>query len=92
MITTCRRCKRAYWRYREDTPPPRYCSQLCHDLRGVKLEPTHARPERILSAIRAHLRAAHPGASINEWLDCERCDDLQAAYAEALDWHLARSA
>ena len=86
MITNCRHCKKAYWRYRGDVPPSGYCSVECHAAKGTKRKVYHTRPQAILGELRQHLRDFHPGADILDWIDCELCEGLQARYAEALSW------
>ena len=84
-------CKRPFWRYRKDFPPPGYCSVTCHENRRKKRgeNANVRRPAQILQDMRDHRRLLHDSTSILQWFDCCRCEELEREYADSLDWHMA---
>ena len=86
-IRKCRHCKRPYWRYRPDHPPPFFCSVRCRDEHRAGIahgeRPARA-PWVVLAEFRQHRLAAHGSSSVLEWYDCEACERLEAEYADAL--------
>jgi hypothetical protein len=91
MIATCLHCHAPYWRYRRDHPPAGFCSNP-HAAAGAKRKPGHTPvlPEEILREMRHHRFEAHMTTSPLTWHNCERCDELEGAYAESLMYHVSR--
>lgn len=93
MIRVCRLCKRPYWRYTLDYPPPPYCSVPCWEARKAQLQSvvTPQLPAVVLAAMRDHRLNIHGTTSTLVWYDCERCEQLEADYAASLQWHQDRA-
>jgi hypothetical protein len=92
MIVGCRHCHAPYWRYRRDHPPPGFCSVTCREQRGQArpAEPPPPEPRVILRRMREHNRLIHNVDSALLAWGCEGCAELDAEYAESLEYHQAR--
>ena len=82
------KCKRAYWRYRKDHPPKRFCSVVCSQARR-QVEEVEA-PAKILQKVYAHRLLAHGSSDILMYWGCEICDELDTEYRDSLAIHNAR--
>jgi hypothetical protein len=91
MIANCQHCHVCYWRFRRDHPPAGFCSCPCAELGPTRKQgPAPDLPEEILRAMRWHRLEAHDSTSALTWHDCERCEELEEAYAESLLYHVSR--
>lgn len=91
MICTCQTCKRPFWRYRRDFPPPGVCSIPCfHDRRIDEDEKPPELPHVVLRRLRQHLTLIHDSDSMLIWPNCDSCEELQEEYAASLNYHYDR--
>jgi hypothetical protein len=100
MICTCQSCHAPFWRYRRDWPPPGFCSYPCMEVGPKKLAaPAPRLPEDVLALMRKHRLDEHAiySAATREWTysmlsvhNCDRCEELEAEYAEAITYHVSR--
>jgi hypothetical protein len=91
-VQLCSQCKSPYWRFRGDHPPKGVCSIPCHEERKAGRKPGNAPPlpENALRAMVEHRSIMHGSPDVLPWYECERCDELEAAYSEAIEWHVGR--
>ena len=88
MIGTCQHCHSPFWRYRKDHPPAGFCS-ISHAELGPRKpsKPVPLSPAELVAMMRDHRAEVHESTSLLQEFYCERCDELEEAYAASLLFH-----
>jgi hypothetical protein len=84
MIASCRHCHQDYWRYRTDHPPSGFCSWPCKEMGASGKKTAPRKTGEIRDELRLHRREEHGNPSGLNWYECNRCDELEEEYAQAL--------
>jgi hypothetical protein len=88
MIATCQHCHSPFWRYRKDHPHAGFCSVPHAELGPTKPpKPVPLSPAELVAMMREHRIEEHDSTSLLMEFNCQRCDELEEAYAASLLFH-----